>query len=119
MAAHQGWPLKGVPLYFYIIFFDAVACDEPMANDDLTVINYTDPALEGSVIAIECDAMQCTECHHASTCVEGRWEPGLSQISARCKGMLYMWGIAMQLVCINYVIWTTYLYKLIVITIDH
>ena len=78
-------------------FFSTVVCDEP-TNNDLIVTNYTAPALEGSIIAIECDEMQCTECHHTSTCVEGRWEPSLSQIAATCKGMhmLYniMWVIA-------------------------
>ena len=65
-------------------FLDAVACDEPTASDDLTVINYTAPALEGSVIAIECDALSAN--NYTSTCVEGRWEPSLSQISTRCEG---------------------------------
>ena len=75
-------PLGKLPFFMY-----TVACNVPMANDDLTVtvINYTAPALEGSVIAIKCDALSTN--YYTSTCVEGRWEPDLAQISARCEGM--------------------------------
>ena len=68
-----------------VLFSDAVTCDEP-TNDDLTVINYTVPALEGSIIAIECGSLSAN--NYTSTCVEGRWEPNLNQISAMCGGML-------------------------------
>jgi hypothetical protein len=67
-------------------FSDVVACNKP-TNDDLTVINYTAPALDGSVIAIECDSLSANNYHYTSTCVEGRWEPNLDQISATCGGM--------------------------------
>ena len=84
------WPLREVPLHS-LYFFDAVACDEP-TNDHLalTVINYTVPALEGSVIVIECDALSANN-YYTSTCVEGRWEPNIGKLSAMCgEGML--WG---------------------------
>ena len=56
-----------------------------MASDDLnvTVINYTAPALEGSIIAIECGSLSAN--NYTSTCTERRWEPSLSQISTMCK----------------------------------
>ena len=71
-----------------------------MASDDLIVINYTAPALEGSVIAIECGSLNANS--YTSICVEGRWEPNLSQISTRCicGGGMYadrLWVIAIAL----------------------
>ena len=74
-----------MPLVLIPLFSDAVACDEPMASNDLTVVNYTAPALEGSIIAIECGSLSASS--YTSTCVEGRWEPNLGQILI-CGGML-------------------------------
>ena len=75
-----------IPLFSQILI-DAVACDEPV-SDDLIVINYTAPALEGSVIAIaiECDTLNGIANYYTSTCVEGRWEPSIDKLSARCGG---------------------------------
>jgi hypothetical protein len=94
VATHQGWPLRCIP---FAIYFFIVACDDP-TNDDLTVINYTAPALEGSIIAIECDSpIASANNYYTSTCVEGRWEPSLGQLSARCRGMLCMGHSYIQL----------------------
>ena len=85
----------------FLYFFDAVACDEP-TNNDLTVVNYTAPALEGSIIAIECEALSAMASYYTSTCVEGRWEPNIGKLSAMCGGgMLWRHIVAMQLKCIR------------------
>jgi hypothetical protein len=84
-------------VFLFPIFF-TVSCDEP-TSDDLTVINYTAPAPEGSIIAIECDSLSPN--NYTSTCVEGRWEPNLNQISARCRGMLCMGHSYIELECIR------------------
>ena len=86
-----------IGLMYISYISDAVACDEPTSND-LIVINYTAPALEGSVIAIECGSLNANS--YTSICVEGRWEPNLSQISTRCTcgGGMYadrLWVIAL------------------------
>ena len=85
------WVLHVITLFSQILI-DAVACDEP-TSDDLTIINYTSPALEGSVsaIAIECDALNGIANYYTSTCVEGRWEPNIDKLLSRCGGGM-LWG---------------------------
>ena len=76
----------------FIIWLHVANCGNPTDQVDNTlvdIIGYTDPAVEGSNITIDCSSGYARNGAFNAVCLEnGNWEPELKDISLNCSGYL-------------------------------
>ena len=64
-------------------------CEDPLEeiNEDLRVVGYSDPAVEGTMITLECSSpdMVLTGSNRITCADNGLWEPNPRQTACRSK----------------------------------
>jgi hypothetical protein len=77
--------------------FYTVKCEDPSeeVSEDIQVVGYSDPAVEGTMIMLECsspDIMVLTGSSRINCADDGLWKPNPRQIACRSKYILDLNG---------------------------